>query len=669
MKIFGYLLGLSVVASPITNIATTVNIPTQDNELVEDEEACTVAYIGKDCTKDHLPIIARSADAGPRLHNNHVKLVEHNELANKVIKGNNGFQYTMPSTTYKYICTPRNTNIHKGYNWQSSGINENGVGVSATLSCGTNPAVADHETGEGVDPFIKTGISEDNLAQIMAATATSARGAMETIASIIDKQGNCDPNAIMAVDQNEAWYMELYSGHQYAAVKLPDDKCGVVGNEFVLDSLADYGKDNYFASDGIIDIAEKAETATWTSSDHIVENLDLFHSYAKELLDTDFSNNSHRRTWRGYSLWAPSSDYAKSYDPTKKYPAWFVPENSGNMTVHDVMVVMRDKFDELLEKEEFKAFKEDYERGVLRFIGVETAYQIHAITSNPNLPKELACTEWLCMSDASYAPFIPLNNAITSMSDYYTHISDAYDLDFKSASCIYKALNGLGQQDRYKWGIPVQNYWIEMEQLIDNLYHQVLNKVKDLSLSKASDILSNFTKYLQEDCIAQANQLNHDLTIHILNDPWLEAAHTQFIPLINIKEYAHWYGWDKFKLNSTSATLSNGTKQCDMSWPSEFIPPFNYATVKIDDEIIEKVKILVLDNTLYMSKATIDHVLDGGDVIDIDINNYKTKTDDISTTTWVIIGVVCGLAAIALIAVLIYFNKNKKVQPLAGSRL
>ena len=569
----------------------------------------------------------------------------------------------MPSTTYKYICTPRNTNIHKGYNWQASGINENGVGVSATLSCGTNPDILNKEKGN--DPFVKTGISEDNLAQIMASTATSAKGAMETIAKIIDEKGNCNPNAIMAVDQNEAWYMELYSGHQYAAVKLPDNKCGVVGNEFVLDSLSDYGKDNYIVSDGIIDVAEEAETATWTSSEHTVENLDLFHSYAEELLDTDSSNNSHRRTWRGYSLWAPSSDYAKSYDPTTKYPAWFVPENSGNMTVHDVMVVMRDKFDELLEKEGFEAFKKDYERGVLRFIGVETAYQIHAITSDPNLPKELACTEWLCMSDSSYAPFIPLNNAITSMSEEYTHISDAYDLDFKSASCIYKSLNGLGQQDRKHWGLPLQNYWKEMEQLMDNLYHQVLNKAKDMSLKDAQDVLSNFTTYLQKDCIAQANQLNHDLSIHILNDPWLEAGHTDFIPLINIKEYAHWYGWDKFNLNSTSATLSNGENECNITWPSEFIPPFNKATVKKGDEEIEDVKILLLNNTLYMSKATIDHVLEGSEVIEININDYKTKSDN-NTITWVIVGIVCGLAAIALAAVLIYFARNKKVQPLAG---
>ncbi len=104
----------------------------------------------------------------------------------------------MPSTTYRYMSTPRNPHINKGLHWEVSGINENGVSITATLSCGTNHAA------ETADPFVKTGLSEDNITQIGAAVGVTAKQTIEYLAEVIKSEGNADPNAIMVQDNNES---------------------------------------------------------------------------------------------------------------------------------------------------------------------------------------------------------------------------------------------------------------------------------------------------------------------------------------------------------------------------------------------------------------------------------------------------------------------------------
>ena len=35
----------------------------------------------------------------------------------------------------------------------------------------------------------------------------------------------------MITDQSEAWIVEIYGGHHYCAMKMPDDKVAVCGNQ------------------------------------------------------------------------------------------------------------------------------------------------------------------------------------------------------------------------------------------------------------------------------------------------------------------------------------------------------------------------------------------------------------------------------------------------------
>ena len=90
------------------------------------------------------------------------------------------------------------------------------------------------------DPWEDQGITEDTANDLVICQSRTAREAVELLISLIDQYGSAETNIALIADQKEAWYVAMYTGHQYAAVRLPADQVSVFGNEFGLEYLSDY---------------------------------------------------------------------------------------------------------------------------------------------------------------------------------------------------------------------------------------------------------------------------------------------------------------------------------------------------------------------------------------------------------------------------------------------
>ncbi|MCQ3915437.1 MAG: C69 family dipeptidase [Mycoplasmoidaceae bacterium] len=144
------------------------------------------------------------------------------------------------------------------------------------------------------------------------------------------------------------------------------------------------------------------------------------------------------------------------YEPTTKYSSFFTPYR--DLDINDVKDFMRDRFESILNDQgdpDYSEFTADSENYNLRPVAVENAYQIHIIQSFAELPKDMACVEYLCISNSAYAPFIPLSCAVNSLNDYYSYVTDEYRYDENAASCIYKFVNRLCGISRKYYGLPV----------------------------------------------------------------------------------------------------------------------------------------------------------------------------------------------------------------------
>ena len=77
------------------------------------------------------------------------------------------------------------------------------------------------EQAMAADPLVEHGISEFTAVDLVTCQSATAREGTEKLLSLIDEYGSSEVNIALIADQQETWYIEMYSGHQYAAVKLP----------------------------------------------------------------------------------------------------------------------------------------------------------------------------------------------------------------------------------------------------------------------------------------------------------------------------------------------------------------------------------------------------------------------------------------------------------------
>ena len=215
--------------------------------------ACTAVYVGQDVSTDGSIIVARSNDY-QEVFANHITVtprVENEPGRLMPVSLDGKVKTEIPATTYHYTATPyMNSTVVRNDGLIDSATCTNEYGVAMTMSV----TAFSNNASMQADPFVEDGICEDAASDLVICQSKTAREGVETLLGIVDKYGSCDSDIAIIADQNEVWYIEIYTGHQYAAVKLPSDKVSVFGNEFSLEYLSDY-EDNITSKD-LISLAE-----------------------------------------------------------------------------------------------------------------------------------------------------------------------------------------------------------------------------------------------------------------------------------------------------------------------------------------------------------------------------------------------------------------------------
>ncbi len=384
-----------------------------------------------------------------------------------------------------------------------------------------------------------------------------------------------------------------------------------------------------------------------------VRKLELANSYA------DFSHGDlcRTRTWRGYNMFA-YDNYPnwQEYNVDQKYDAVYTPDEQ--LDIHDVTRYMRDRYEDILKgsgptTDRFKKLEAEHN---LRYIGIENAYQVHAIQSDKDLPKDLAATEWLSISNSNYTPFVPINCSIKHMSDYYTRVSDTYSYDEKSAANIFKKLNTLARNDREFYGRPVEEFWIMYENIWEQQYNQLINQVKDLDINSRYEIMTNFITKIQNDAVKTALFMIDDLTWHMMNDSFDFGSPTRYKPCVNVKDYATTYGYN-YKKESKTVTIKKDQEQYTMVQTREDYRPGDTKNVYRPEgevrygENIDKIEMVIKDNEVYIPHETLVKYVKGE--ITINANDYR---DAFNHAIWIIPTVI----AVPILGGLVFYFISKR---------
>lgn len=158
---------------------------------------------------------------------------------------------------------------------------------------------------------------------------------MENYGKIMETYGSSESNTFMIADQQEAWYLESYSGHQWVAVKMPEDAVAVFGNECMLGSVADYEEGESLRIPKACSPVPEAAGLTVLDD---AGNVDLFATYVGA---RNLNAGANRRTWYGHELLAPST--AEDYAMTTRYPLFYQPDEK--VTLQDIFELTRSRFE------------------------------------------------------------------------------------------------------------------------------------------------------------------------------------------------------------------------------------------------------------------------------------------------------------------------------------
>ncbi|WP_053955256.1 C69 family dipeptidase [Inediibacterium massiliense] len=418
--------------------------------------ACTAVYVGKDVSADGSTILARSEDQGTGAYNKMFKVVNRVEnVPGRTIDDANGFSYKLPATTYKYTIVPDSSNCGDGPYFGAC-TNEYGLSISATVSASPKENVLT------VDPYVEGSLREAVIPGIVAATTKTAKEGVKLLAQMVETYGSEEGNIVMLADQKEAWVFEVYSGHLWAAQKMPTDKVAVFGNQFMIETVDPSDIENVMFHKDLFTTADKNG---WTKKVDGKVHLAATFGEPRE----DYSN---MRTWMGHRLLAPSS--VGEYKTDEYYPFFYNPDKK--VSALEVMDVLRNRYEGTKYDASLKENKD------LRVIGVERQSQIHVIQVKDNYPAEISALQWLALGNAEHSVFLPSFSGI--QDTYAAYKVDGETPNYDGLYWKFKRVCALAEQNRSFYGQGVKNYWKTYE---EKLYADMAKAEKEMIELYAKD--------------------------------------------------------------------------------------------------------------------------------------------------------------------------------------
>ena len=448
-----------------------------------DAMACTGVLVGRNVSQDGSMLMARNEDFGSGANPKTFFVIKRKVNSKKAIFKNpdTGFSIEMPHKTLKYTILP-DAGQDAGV-FGEAGFNELGVCTSTTLSANANDEILKF------DPYVKGGITEPDMASLILMQAKNARQGIQIIANIIDKKGAGEGDIIYVADKNDIWYMEIYTGHQYAAVRVPQDKYAVIPNAFMLGNIDLNSKDTIYSKD-LINLAKK--------NNLLKEKDGKFHlamTYRDKL-----NNYNQIRVYEGQRRFNPT-DKVK-YNVNDTYELFRTPERK--IGLKDVMNVLRDRYDGT----EFTDIK------VYRPIGIDRNLESHIFQIKKNIPSKIGGIMWLAMGTVEHSPYLPYFGNISQTNKTLrvrTQVANN-----KSYYWTFKLLNTLGKSDRKNVGNGIKEYWNNYEDGVIKDEKNVEKKLLYIYRTKGSKAASDYSTKYSNDLVNKTLNIARDMQAKVI---------------------------------------------------------------------------------------------------------------------------------------------------------
>lgn len=469
---------------------------------------CTTILVGSKASYDGSTMIARNDDG----HFTEKKaVVIEPDKQPKIYKSKIGqLTIELPDHPLRYT---RIENVDpKDGIWPASGVNSEGVGMTATETITSNPRVM------GADPYVLPplsagkkkgkkaaagGIGEEDLVLLVLPYIRSAREGVLRLGELLEKYGTYEPNGIAFNDTKEVWWLETIGGHHWIARRVPDDRYVVMPNQFGLDNFS--WEDAY---------GEKKENMCSPDLKEFVEknhlDLGLQGGFNPRLAFGSNADSDHvyntPRAWYMLRYFNPRSFVWDGEDadftPLSDDLPWsMVPERK--ITVEDVKYILSSYYQgtpyDPYTKEGDKSL-----HGIYRPIGISRTSFMTCLQARPYMPKEISNIEWLCMGCNAFNAFVALYPNVSKFPAYFS--TTEMRVDSNKFFWANRLISVIADAHFAATSIHIERYQNTMQSLCHKHIIETDKKYlesKDLKdLEKANEEMAAIAKVQTEKCLS-----------------------------------------------------------------------------------------------------------------------------------------------------------------------
>ncbi|RYL88505.1 C69 family dipeptidase [Sporolactobacillus sp. THM7-4] len=450
--------------------------------------ACTTILVGKGATLDGSTMIARNGDSYEVIVPKKVTVHPHQILdkEEEYVSPSNRFTITLPRERFRYTAIPDREDRYVTF--EDAGINEKNVGMSATESIYGNPRVL------GYDPLVENGIAEDCMVTVVLPYIHSAREGVLRLGKIVETYGAAESNGVLFSDKDEVWYMEIATGHLWAAQRIPDDSYAVVANQMAIQKIDPADKDNFLVAPKLMEFIDKHHLNTGFDS---INFRNIFGT--QTVFDHHYNTP---RVWYGQKYLNPECEQDPMSDDLP-----FLRKASRKIGIEDIGYILSSHYQETPYDPLGTASEAD--RTTFRAISLNRTQDSHILQIRPNVPDELAGVQWIQLS-GTFSPYVPFYTNITSVHEAYEVTPKK--LSLSSAYWLYKTIPVIVEPHYTAFLKQVQDYK-------DRLHCQFLGKIaetddaaKRAEPESIAEILTNASRENAELALNKTRELLRKLT-------------------------------------------------------------------------------------------------------------------------------------------------------------
>ena len=469
-------------------------------------QACCGFIIGRQLTKDGTTLFGRTEDypyyPNGGKHNKNFVVVDAKNYkeGDQLEDESNGFTYPHAASEMKYTATydsARGDGSNGAFG--EHGFNEAGVSMTSTVTAIPNKKVLK------TDPLTEKGIPEAAMLDVVLPRVKSAREGIELLAKVIEEKGSAEGNTVVIADQKETWYMEILSGHQYVAVKVPEDKYAVFANTYYLGHVNLNDTENVIASKDVEKVAKESGSYK-TDKDG---NFHIAKSYGPE----KYAEGDRSRTYAGITLLDPKSKVTYEDDEYELFRSPTDPNKK--FTLEDAFALQRNRFEHLngrfvpddqigVKKQGDNGSNDAVRKDQYKYaLGNENVIDAHVYQINPNLPKSFGGTVWLGMGPSRNTPYVP----------FYGNVKDTYKA-FKPQTATYDPnswywtvwhIDQMAINNQDLFGKSIQNHWKALEEQL--IIEQKVSDSKYAALKADEAAAKAVEDKVTEDALARSERL------------------------------------------------------------------------------------------------------------------------------------------------------------------